>query len=157
MTRIVRVRPANAKFLSWIALTAKAHWGYPRHWLELWSDTLTLQPVEIAANETFVAVSGGCVLGFYLLTRRENPPWLEHLWVLPGKMGRGVGRKLFQHAAARMRATGAKRMVIESDPHSAGFYLRMGARRTGTIRTLNAGVMRELPLLIYREDPTPRR
>lgn len=45
--------------------------------------------------------------------------------------GRGAGRALFEHALEQARAAGPGTVRIEADPGAAGFYARMGARRTG--------------------------
>ena len=74
---------------------------------------------------------------------------LEHLWVLPKAMRRGVGRALFVHAVERVRASGFETLEIESDPNAAGFYERMGARRVATTITELEGRLRELPVLVY--------
>src|SRR6266540_1944189 len=54
--------------------------------------------------------------------------WLEDLWVEPAWMGRGVGSRLFGHAAAHARSAGANRLQWEAEPHAVGFYKQMGGR-----------------------------
>src|SRR5438128_97160 len=46
--RIVRARSTDAAKLSAIARAAKAHWGYPAHWLERWCEQLTITAEFIA-------------------------------------------------------------------------------------------------------------
>jgi predicted N-acetyltransferase YhbS len=65
-------------------------------------------------------------------------------------MGRGIGRALFQHAAAQAKDLGFDSIKIEGDPNAEGFYERMGAVRAGTARGQVCGQARELPLLVYR-------
>jgi predicted N-acetyltransferase YhbS len=62
-------------------------------------------------------------------------------------MGRGIGRMLLDDALRTARACGARALVIDSDPHAEGFYLRMGAARTGEVPADVAGVRRVLPRL----------
>ena len=145
-------KPGDAPALTAIARAAKRHWGYPAAWLEEWEPLLRVTPEFLAATETFAAwpADGGAgeILGWAALTVADDgDAWLEHLWVRPAAMGRGVGRLLFEHAAARARARGFARLRIESDPHAASFYERMGARRTGTVKSSVQGVPRDLPLL----------
>jgi hypothetical protein len=40
---------------------------------------------------------------------------------------------MFLDAVDRIRAIRPGIMVIEADPHAAGFYARMGGRRNGTV------------------------
>ena len=66
--------------------------------------------------------------------------------VEPGVIGRGVGRRLFEHAVATARELGFKRFTIDSDPDAEPFYLAMGAVRIGT--TPSGSIPgRTLPLL----------
>lgn len=147
--RIVRAQPADAPALSAVAWAAKAHWGYPAFWLEQWRNQLTITADFIATNEIFAAVTDGQITGFYGLVARGDVMRLEHLWVLPHAIGRGIGETLFQRAAARARALGFARLTIEADPNAEGLYLRMGAVRTSLLATEIEGQRRELPLLTY--------
>lgn len=49
------------------------------------------------------------------------------LFVEPSAIGRGVGRLLYRDALRRAVDLGVRRLVIDSDPHAAGFYRAMGA------------------------------
>ncbi len=149
MIELVRAQPHHAGELSAIARAAKAHWGYPPHWLEQWRELLTLTPEFIARHETYVAQRDGRTTGFYALVETPDTFSLEHLWVLPERMGEGIGRALFQHAAGRAAAGGASRLTIESDPQAEPFYLHLGAKRVGAVMSEVDGQPRELPLLSY--------
>jgi ribosomal protein S18 acetylase RimI-like enzyme len=148
--QIVRAEPQDADALTEIAHAAKRHWGYPERWIESWRDTLTMRPEFIAANVTWCAVENGRTIGFYLLTTESDGLHLDHLWIDPPAMGRGVGRALFEHAVAQARALRFHEIKIEADPNAEGFYQRMGARRVGTSVTKIDGKLRELPILVYQ-------
>ncbi len=135
--------------LSAIAFTAKAHWDYPAHWLEQWRDQLTITPEFIAANETFMATIAERAVGFHALLRIRETTRLEHLWVLPDQMGKGIGRALFTHAAMRAAALGALCLTTEADPNAEPFYLHLGAVRTGTLVGEIEGCRREMPVLSF--------
>jgi GNAT superfamily N-acetyltransferase len=62
-------------------------------------------------------------------------------------MGRGVGRALFERARELAAAAGATTFEIDADPNAEPFYLRMGARRVGEIRSEIEGQPRVRPLL----------
>ncbi|HXC76915.1 MAG TPA: GNAT family N-acetyltransferase, partial [Candidatus Acidoferrum sp.] len=53
------------------------------------------------------------------------------------------GRLMWEEAVQQARDRGATRLTLESDPNAAGFYERMGARRTGSVTAPDTG--RELP------------
>jgi GNAT superfamily N-acetyltransferase len=148
--RIVRAKPQDAEALTEIAYAAKRHWGYPERWIESWRDILTMRPEFIAANVAYAAMEEGRAVGFYLLTTESDGIHLDHLWIVPREMGRGIGRALFEHAAEQARGLGHKTLKIEADPNAEGFYARMGARRVGETVTEIEGRRRELPLLLYK-------
>lgn len=146
---IFRASPTDAPCLSAIAWEAKAYWGYPSHWLEQWRDQLTISPEFIEAHDTFAARLDRKIVAFYSLLLRPDGLHLEHLWVLPEWIGRGIGRHLFAHATALALGRGARALKIEADPHAEPFYLHLGAVRVGTSTSEIGGQRRELPLLIF--------
>lgn len=146
-TPIRRAVPDDAAALTEIAHAAKRHWGYPDAWMEAWTDALTLTPTYVRDHPVFVAAEADRPRGFCALSFEGDTADLDHLWVDPEWMGRGLGRELFGHALRTARTHGAARMRIDSDPHAEGFYLRMGARRAGEVRADVDGVARVLPRL----------
>ena len=147
--QIVRAEPKDTEALTSIAHAAKRHWGYPERWIESWRDILTMRPEFIAANVAFSAMEDDRAIGFYLLTTEDDGMHLDHLWIAPHAMGRGIGRALFEHAVEEIRRLGHRTLKIEADPNAEGFYARMGARRVGETVTKIEGRRRELPLLLY--------
>jgi predicted N-acetyltransferase YhbS len=57
---------------------------------------------------------------------------LAFLFVEPEVIGRGCGAILVGHARETARSLGFEALVIQGDPHAAGFYEAMGAVRVGT-------------------------
>jgi GNAT superfamily N-acetyltransferase len=152
---IHRAQPGDADALTRIAFAAKAHWGYPERWMERWRDALTITPEFIRRNEVHVATVEGEQAGFYALVGEGRRIELEHLWVLPERMGAGVGRALFEHAVRTAASLGAGVVGIEADPNAEGFYRQMGARRVGEIVYEIDGRERVLPLLaMYVQAPS---
>jgi GNAT superfamily N-acetyltransferase len=147
--QIIPAKPQDADALTEIAYAAKRHWGYPERWIESWRDTLTIRAEFIAANVTYSAIEDGRAVGFYLLTNESDGLHLDHFWITPRAMGRGVGRALFEHALEQARKLGHRTLKIEADPNAEGFYTRMGARRVGVTVTSIENQRRELPLLLY--------
>jgi GNAT superfamily N-acetyltransferase len=153
---IVRAKPQDAEALTEIAHAAKRHWGYPERWIQGWRDILTVRPEFIAANVAYSAIENDRAVGFYLLTTEDDGLHLDHLWIAPHAMGRGIGRALFEHAIEETRRLGHRTLMIEADPNAEGFYASMGARRVGQVVIEIEGQGRELPLLLY-ELPEPGR
>lgn len=154
--QIIRAEPQDAEALTEIAYAAKRHWGYPERWIESWRDTLTIRAEFIAANVAWCATEDARAVGFYLLTNESDGLHLDHLWIVPSAMGRGIGRALFDHAVEKARTLGHRILKIEADPNAEGFYTRIGARRVGETVTEIEGQRRELPLLLYDLQKTAR-
>jgi GNAT superfamily N-acetyltransferase len=149
---IIRAGPEDAATLTEIAHAAKRHWGYPENWIVAWREILTMRPEFIAENTAYCAVEDDRAIGFYVLTTEDDGLHLDHLWILPRVMGRGVGRGLFEHAAAAASRLGFSLIKIEADPNAEGFYKRMGATRVGTASSEVCGEARQLPLLVCRVE-----
>jgi GNAT superfamily N-acetyltransferase len=147
---IIRAKAEDAETLTEIAHAAKRHWGYPENWIRAWRDILTMRPEFIAENTAYCAIEDDRPIGFYILTREADGIHLDHLWVLPDAMGRGIGRALFEHAAAQAVELKFDSIKIESDPNAEDFYTRMGAIRVGTAVSEVEGTRRELPRMEYR-------
>jgi GNAT superfamily N-acetyltransferase len=144
---IRRALAGEADALTAIAHAAKRHWGYPEEWIARWRDALTVTPAYVRDHAVFVAAEDDVPRGFYALSTEGTSAILDHLWVTPERMGAGMGRALFRHAAETARAQGATRLEIDSDPHAEEFYQRMGARRIGEVPADVDGVRRVLPRL----------
>jgi len=144
-------RADDAEALTRLARDAKAHWGYPAELLELWRDELTVTPETIAARTVLVAERDGVPVGMTALAGKGQELELTDLWVAPGAMGAGIGRRLFERSLAVARARGALRVVLDSDPHAEEFYAHLGARRIGTVPSQPSG--RELPRMLVALTP----
>lgn len=138
-TRIRRARRSDAA-----TLTRIAH----EKLIRLWAADLTVRPRSIERRPTYCAVQGRKVVGFYALSGARTTRELEHLWIDPAYIGRGVGTVLFTHLLRRLRTMRVTRLEIVSDPNAEGFYRRMGARRVGRVPSRPAG--RYLPFLVVR-------
>jgi GNAT superfamily N-acetyltransferase len=144
---IRRATSDQAETLTEIAHAAKRHWGYPEAWVQLWSPSLTITPEFIEGNETYVAWIDEEPAGFCAISQESEWASLEHLWVRPAYIGKGVGATLFNYILARCRELGVRVLKIESDPNAQGFYERMGAKKVGEVVGEVEGQPRKLPLL----------
>lgn len=137
-------RADDAARLTEIAFAAKRHWGYPDSWIERWREALTITANDVERGMVFAAVARDAIVGFGALAIERNDAIVEHLWVLPSWMGRGVGRALFEHAETLARERAVRRLRIEADPRAEGFYARMGAVTVGRIPAPMDGIERSL-------------
>jgi len=132
----MNIRPAQereAEALTAVALEAKAHWGYPADTIESWKQELTVSARTITSRPTFVAVIGDEIIGFYSLSPSHYSWGLDHLWVLPRFMDRGIGRALLAHALETAARGEASSVTVDADPNAETFYLACGADRCGEV------------------------
>ncbi|MCW2870403.1 GNAT family N-acetyltransferase [Actinacidiphila oryziradicis] len=137
---------AEAELLTELAMRSKAHWGYDETFMAACRDELTMLPHELEPCRTTVAERSGSILGFVTLEGSPPEGILGMMFVEPDAIGRGVGRRLFEHAVATARELGFERFTIDADPNAEPFYLAMGAVRIGTAPS-GAIPGRMLPLL----------
>src|SRR5438874_5592483 len=126
-----RIRPANpdeGERLRAIAIAAKSYWGYDLDRVREWAAMGDFSPGGLRRKQIYVADVAGEAVGWAAAIDRGEVFWLEDLWIDPERMGQGVGRRLFQHTAARGRQSGAVRMEWEAERHALGFYEKMGGR-----------------------------
>ena len=150
MIEIKAAKPTDAPILTEIAHAAKRYWGYPEEYIRLWRADLTLDPQDVERWAVFVALDDDQIAGFYALSLDPERPEVEHLWLLPEYIGRGVGRQLFQHAVQIARDHHLRRFTILADPNAEGFYQKMGAVTIGEAPGRPTG--RVLPLMVLHLD-----
>ena len=131
---IREARPTEAPALTEIAFAAKRYWGYSDAAMAQWTRTLTVSARSIARNPTWVAADAtDRSLGFCMVWTDGRAWELEHLWVAPASIRRGIGKALLSTALQFARARGADSLRIDADPNAEGFYLACGARRIGMV------------------------
>ncbi len=131
-----------------LVLRSKASWGYDAAFMSRFAATSVTRELVGAHRVCLVALLGERPVGLAVADDEGSRAWLEDLWVDPPSFGCGVGRALFDAILDVARSWGREVLELESDPHAEGFYLAMGARRTGT-RPSSLAPDRPLPLLRY--------
>ena len=144
--------------LTELCLRSKAVWGYDEDFMRACRSDLTLRLDELETSHFQVAERDAIAVGVAQIKLVGRDADLARLFVEPALLGAGVGRLLFEWAAAKARELGADSMTIEADPGAAPFYERMGARPAGFVPSQSiAGRM--LPLLrleLEKETDLPR-
>ena len=144
----IEIRKATsdeADALTTLAHLAKRHWNYPAEWIDYWKAELTITPEFIRDHQVFVAVIDQAIAGCCALVISDALAEIEHMWIDPNQMGKGIGRALFEHAQQRARELGFDELELSADPNAEGFYERMGAKRIGKIPADMFGQPRVLP------------
>lgn len=122
---------ADLPALSALCLRSKAVWGYDTAFMDACVAELTLTRADLATTDVaMIDGDNGPVAVAQVAVEKDTADLLK-LFVDPGAMGSGYGRRLFLWTVERARARGATAMSIEADPGAAPFYERMGAVRDG--------------------------
>lgn len=138
----MEIRPAKigeSGILTSISFQSKKYWGYPDYFFETWKNELTISPDYIKRNRVFVFEDKTGIVGYYSMVYLENNMdfsgivilkgyWLEHMFILPAFIGKGIGTDLFDHLKTICRQNRINTISILSDPNAKGFYEKMGCR-----------------------------
>lgn len=124
-----RATAADSKRLSRLVRTSSAYAGEYAAMV----DGYQVGGSYIEHHPVYVAVDAeGRVLGFYALLLDEAE--LDLAFVADEAQGLGIGRMLMAHMAAQGRAAGLDSIRVVAHPPAEEFYVRTGARRTGTVQ-----------------------
>ncbi|MCX4695200.1 GNAT family N-acetyltransferase [Streptomyces sp. NBC_01408] len=128
MAEVRAARADEAEALTGLVMRSKAHWGYDAAFLAACAEELRIRPADVTARRIVVAENGrGDVLGLASLEGAPPRAELGLLFVEPSAIGQGVGRMLYRDVLRRAVELGVRRLLIDADPHAAGFYRAMGA------------------------------
>lgn len=133
MHRLRAARIDELAKLTELCLLSKASWGYDDALLRRYRDKLTFRPADIENSHICVAEDNHTLLGVAQLMFTDEIAVLERLFVAPANLHTGIGKALFGWSINTAHRAGARRLLIDCDPHSAGFYQRMGARAEGYV------------------------
>ncbi len=84
----------------------------------------------IPAGGVAVAVTRageGAVVGMLAVSRQEGANWIDHLYLLPSAVGRGIGARLVERAKAAL-ASPVRLYTFQANEGARRFYERHGFR-----------------------------
>jgi arginase len=142
-----RALPSEAGAVRGLIVRSMGHWDRPPGYLEAARELMSLSAEDLRRDDAWVVLVDGAVAGFYRLSRTAETAEIEEFHLEPPMIGRGIGRRMFEHASERGRAMGARWLVWSTDANSLGFYLRMGGEVTGTTPS---GLEADEPLVCMR-------
>ena len=136
--RIERALPSDCIRLTAIAFAAKRHWNYPDEYFNIWREELTVTEDYIDKNLVFMAICDEEIIGFGAIVVVESSfftgevfieegYWLDHLFIDPRFLSRGIGTKLLDYTRKFCSGKGVSKLLIFTDPHATGFYEKSGA------------------------------
>ena len=148
MHEISELSGGDAGAMTDLAIRSKSHWRYTEQQMAVFRRELSFTADTIQARTAFGIKSKDRLTAFYTLRHVDRDIELEHMFVDPRFLKRGLGSKLFEHARKQAQHTEATHLTIMSDPHAAGFYTAMGCELTKEIPSSIPG--RTIPLFRLR-------
>ena len=136
--------------LTSLAMKSKSYWGYDYSFMRSCVEELTVTKEHLNHHTIYVAESGKKLIGFYIL-QQIDPDSIEmtFMFVDPKYIGSGLGKLLFNHAAAQAKTAGYKNIIVQSDPFAGAFYERMGCKKIGK-KPSGSIPGRDLPLYRFK-------
>jgi GNAT superfamily N-acetyltransferase len=141
--------PSEASAIRDLIVRSMGYWDQPPGYLDAARELMSLTAEDLRRDEAWVVLVDDAVVGFYRLSRTDESAEIEEFHLEPPMIGHGIGRRMFQHAAERAQAIGARWLIWSTDANTLGFYLRMGGEITGTTPS---GIADEEPLTCMRLD-----
>jgi GNAT superfamily N-acetyltransferase len=125
------------------------HWDRAPGYLDEAAELMSISAEDLRRDEAWVVLLHDAVAGFYRLSRMDECFEIEEFHLEPAMIGRGIGRRMFEHGTERARAAGARWLEWSTDDKALGFYKRMGGEITGTEPS---GIDGDQPLTRMRLD-----
>jgi GNAT superfamily N-acetyltransferase len=127
-----RALPSDAEAARELIVRSMGHWDHPPGYLEEARALMSLSAVDLQRDDAWMVLLDNAVAGFYRLSQADDSAEIEEFHLEPSVIGRGIGRRMFEHATERAEAIGAQWLIWSTDANSLGFYLRMNGEVTGT-------------------------
>jgi N-acetylglutamate synthase-like GNAT family acetyltransferase len=133
------IRPARVSerdALEGLQRRSSMHQPMYRAQLAAHPDAIELPVAQLVAGLVRVAEQDGVVVGFAVLLEPSGDACeLDGLFVEPGRMHGGVGRRLVEDATRIARRRGATRIDVVANPQAVAFYEAVGFRPAGEAQT----------------------
>ena len=141
--------------LNELAARSEAYWGFDESHMEAFKRLCALREAHFKKGCVFVIEKDGEIAGFYCLAAKEADFELEHFYVDPEHIAKGLGKTLWLHMRTFCIHRKIREVTIVCSDFVKGFYLKMGAASLGQVEsTVDRGKM--IPRLTYRIDPGTR-
>ncbi|MGI8479426.1 MAG: GNAT family N-acetyltransferase [Gaiellaceae bacterium] len=111
-----------------IAIAAKSQWGYDLEQVQQWAAMGDFSADGLCEKEVYVADAEGRAVAWAALVPQGELILLVDLWVEPELIRKGIGSLLFRYTVERAIRLGGKQLEWEAEPHTVGFYEKLGGR-----------------------------
>jgi GNAT superfamily N-acetyltransferase len=136
---IRKAQHTESEALTDISFASKRFWNYPKEYMDIWKNELTITPTYINQNLVFVAEADTMLVGYFSIVEIQEDFWagkvlvkkgfwLEHIFIKPEFIGKKIGAELIAFLKELCKKNKIERLFIFSDPNAKGFYDKVGAK-----------------------------
>jgi GNAT superfamily N-acetyltransferase len=130
--RIIPAREESLAGINTLIASSKAHWSWPAGYLETALPLHVVDPAYLRTNYCFEVLGARDELAAsFAVVASDARVVLDNLWVTPGLIGKGIGRRACEHIFRLARERGWRELWMLPDPPAEGFYLKTGFSDTG--------------------------
>ncbi|MGZ6442239.1 MAG: GNAT family N-acetyltransferase [Pseudobdellovibrionaceae bacterium] len=121
--------------ISDLVMRSKSFWPYPPDYLSKCIDALRIDEPYIIKWPVYIGEVDGAKAGIFALKIIGTENRLDHLWVDPPFIGKGIGKNIFLRAIVEAKKMGWNGFRLAADPYALEFYLRLGGNQIGTVQS----------------------
>lgn len=142
------IRTSDREIMKILMRAGKGYWGYPEDGLDRFMANFGNRDDSYFQNAFgFMVEENNNVIGYYAFKTEIDEPMLDDFFLDTQLIGKGYGRKMWEHCIGQAKAKGWQGFSFWSDPNSRPFYEHMGAvtidhRPMVTMPGLMAPIMR---------------
>jgi hypothetical protein len=133
--RVVPATPRYVEAINSVIQASKSFWDYEYCYLQAAIPLLLIDVPYFERNLGWLIVSDinkEGVLGFMGAKIEGNHCHLEHLWISPGMIKKGLGTLAVEFLLKEMKNRGVQEVRVLPDPPAEVFYFKLGAIFTGS-------------------------
>lgn len=132
---------------------SKAYWGYDEMFLDRFMDIIGIREDYLNQNTVRLVYLDKKLIGFYnFIIHNDNSLELDNFFIHPDYIGKGFGRRMWEHCCIEAKQLGKNEFIIWSDPNAENFYIKMGCQKIGE-RKSPMMPHRFPPIMKYQLDP----
>ena len=115
---------------------SKAYWGYDENFMKKFMDIFQVTEDYLDSSITKILYKvcgdGEIPIGFFSISYATGEGVeLDNFFITPEQIGKGYGKKLWDHMLETMKPLKASTFTLWSDPGAEGFYRKMSCIKIG--------------------------
>lgn len=126
---------------------SKGHWGYTEEFCQAFIEKWGISSDFFNTGILEALCDGDDIVGIIGMIPTEEYPILDYFFIKPAYIGRGLGKKMWEHVIKIAAEQNWKTFRFISDPNSEAIYKHFGAQTIGKVESFPG---RFVPLMEYK-------